>query len=71
MIIMVCIFQRHFAVFRLPAPPADSLFTIVTSILEVSTNTVVAPIIFTMAIFYYLITDSVMVFLQPSCSILV
>lgn len=29
--------QRHFAVFRLPAPSHESLFTIVTSILEVST----------------------------------
>lgn len=30
-------FQRHFAVFNLPTPTAESLFTIVTSVLEVST----------------------------------
>ena len=36
--ITVCTLQRHFAVFRLPAPTAESLFTIVTSILEVCSN---------------------------------
>ena len=40
---MVFVFQRHFAVFRLPPPTAESLFTIVTSVLEVSPNVAMAP----------------------------